>query len=256
MNTTKRSSRSEPLGEPEGDLDLLLRRGTNEIEIDAAVLPDREAVIEDERAELLLDLRDEITREGEPLLARGRIEAGDREALELGRGPRERNVHDPGRDVRGGEPVPDRRRPPVAAVDEPQLVAAAAALREVPDPVPARVDAGRHGRPRMRRQRMRDGAEDAARSRLEEAGQVRQLSGLDQRVDDVECRRVEAYDGEVSSGHGLSITLQREVAGALRPFGFRRPTCALSEIHQHGGVRVITIPLLFCRGTAGEAARQ
>jgi hypothetical protein len=67
---------------------------------------------------------------------------------------------------------------------------------------------------------MRDRAQDATGTGLEEAREVRELARLEERIDDVERRRVEAYDGDVWSGHERSISLV--FAGGL---------CGLSGSH-------------------------
>ena len=67
--------------------------------------------------------------------------------------------------ARRSEPVPERRGAPVAAVDEAEPVAGLVALGEVPDAVPACIDAGHERRPRVRGERVRRRAEDSARFR-------------------------------------------------------------------------------------------
>ena len=76
----------ETLGEPEREVDLLVGRPTDDLEVDPAVLAEREPVVELERAEAARDLRDQLGRVRHPLLARGRVKAGDREALDGGAG--------------------------------------------------------------------------------------------------------------------------------------------------------------------------
>ena len=193
--------RLEALGEPERRLHLLLRGAAHQVEIDPAV-PERVAVVELERAEALAQLGIERRRRGHALLAEGGVHAGDREAaVELGRRPAERDVDDAGAAAGRGQPVPERRRAPVAAVDQPQPVAGRVALGEVPDPVAPGVDAGDHRRPRVRRQRVRRRAQDAARAALEQAGEMREVAALDQGIDDVERRRVESDHGERGPSH-------------------------------------------------------
>ena len=121
--------RVEALREPERGLHLLLGGAAHQVEIDPAV-PERVAVVEDERAEALAQLGIERLRRGHALLAEGGVHAGDREAaVELGRRPAERDVDDAGAAAGSGKPVPERRRTAVAAVDQPQPVAASRRAR-------------------------------------------------------------------------------------------------------------------------------
>jgi hypothetical protein len=59
----------------------------------------------------------------------------------------------------------------------------------------------------MRRERVRDRAEDAARAAREETREIRQLARLEERVDDVERRGVEPYDRQPRSRHLLRSSL-------------------------------------------------
>ena len=186
--------------EPGDDLDLLRGGPADEIEVELS-LRERELVVQLERAEALPELRPQLFRVRQALLARGCVEAGDGEAVHLGRRPRERDVDDARAPARAAEPVPDGRSAAKAAVDEAELVAGLVSLGEVPDPVPARVDAGHDRRPGVRCQRMGRRAQDAAGACVAEPRQVGQLPRGQHRVDDVERRRVEAYDGQVWTGH-------------------------------------------------------
>ena len=66
MKTTKRSSGSKRSASQSAISTFCSRRAAHEVEVDAAVRADREAVIEDERAERLLQLAHELARVGQP----------------------------------------------------------------------------------------------------------------------------------------------------------------------------------------------
>ena len=156
-----------------------------------------------------------------PLLAGGRVHAGDREAVHLRRRERERDVDEADAPAHAPEAIPEGGRPPVAPVDHAQVVAAVVALDEVPDPVPPRVDAGDHRGPRVRRQRVRRRAQDRTGARLEDAGDVGQVAGFDERVDHVEGRGVEADHGELRGTNGGEVYERARMsrdAALLLPF--------------------------------------
>jgi hypothetical protein len=197
----------EALGQPLDDLKLLRRRAPHEVEVELPVL-DREPVVELERAVPVAQLTADLRGEGEALLARGGVEAGDGEAVYLGRRPREGDVDDAEPTLRPPQPVPDRRRPSEAPVHEAELVPALVALGEIPDAVPPGIHARDDGGPGVRSQGMGGRPQDAAGPFAARPADVRQLPCAQHRIDDVERRRVEAYDGQNWTGHPARLPLQ------------------------------------------------
>ena len=179
----------EALGEPHNDLDLLRRGPPDEVEVELAV-GDREPVVELERAEARLQIGAERLWKEEPVLARRGVEAGEGKPVHLGRRPRKGDVDDAHPPRRRAQPVPDGGRTPKAPVHEAELIAALVALREVPDPVAAGVDAGDDRRPRVRGERVRGRAEHPPCAAVAELRDVRELTRGQHRIDDVEGRRV------------------------------------------------------------------
>ncbi len=188
-------------GEPADDLDALRAGAADVIEVDRPAAVEREGVVEQQPTELVLQLGDQRARVGHAVLARRGVHSGDHEAVHLRSGPRERDVHDADASPARREPRPQGGRAAVAAVDEPEPVAALVALGEVPDSVPSRVDARDHRRPRERGQRMRGRAQRPARPARHQRAEVRQVARRDERVDDVERRRVESDDREIGRSH-------------------------------------------------------
>ena len=88
------------------------------------------------------------------------------------------------------------------------MVAAFVALGEIPDPVPACVDAGHDRCPCVRREGVRRRAEHSTRSEVAQTCKIRELSGGQHGIDHVERRRVEADDGQVWTGHPRTQPLQ------------------------------------------------
>ena len=102
----------------------------------------------------------------------------------------------------GVQPVPERRRPPEGAVDQPQLVAGLVPLDEVPEPVTAGVDAGDHRRPGLRSSAggWSSGACRGCPRRTGARG-VGSCAGLEQRVDARRRSPRRGRDGEGGSAH-------------------------------------------------------
>src|SRR5918996_4715216 len=72
----------EALGEPERQVDLLVGGAADDVEVDPAVLADRKAVVELDRAVAARELRHELRRVRHAPPPGGGVEAGDREALD------------------------------------------------------------------------------------------------------------------------------------------------------------------------------
>ena len=69
------------LGQPVDDRDLLLAGAADELEVEPPVGVDRERVVEQQPAEALLQLVDELARARHPVLARRGVDPGQREAV-------------------------------------------------------------------------------------------------------------------------------------------------------------------------------
>ena len=91
------------LGQPVHDRHLLLAGAADELEVEPATRVDRERVVEQQAAEALLQLVHELARARHPVLARGRVDPGQREAVHARRRPGEGDVDDP-------DPAPCERR--------------------------------------------------------------------------------------------------------------------------------------------------
>ena len=230
----------EPLGQPLDDLELLRGGTAHEVEVELAVLK-REPVVELERPVPAPQLVADRRGEDEALLARGGVEAGDREPVHLRRRPREGDVDDPEAATRAPQAIPNRRRPPEAPVYEPELVPGLVALGEVPDPVPAGIHAGDDRRPGMRGERVRGRPQHASGAFAAGASDVRKLPCGQHRIDDVEGRRVEADDGQDWTGHPARHPLQvRNQRTEWTPMGMRQRESCRGEASQ--AVSVKTCP--------------
>ena len=91
----------EALGEPRDDLDLLRGRPADEVEVEL-VVRERKAVVQRRASRAALQLGAELARVGQPLLAGGRVEAGEREPVHLRRWPGEGTLTIPVRRPEGG----------------------------------------------------------------------------------------------------------------------------------------------------------
>ena len=190
MKTTISRSGSKRSPEPEARVDSLLDCCTHPVDVDVSVAVQRQLVIELELGVAVAKIREQSLRVRQTSLTGSRVDPGDREAVHLRSRPREWDVDDPDRAIRGGQIVPDRRGPAVAPLTI-RAIAGLVPLAEVPHAVAAGVHTGEHRGPRLRRQRMGRGTQDAPAARLEDARDVGKLPHFDHRVDDIERRRVQ-----------------------------------------------------------------
>jgi hypothetical protein len=89
------------------DLDALFADCSHGVEIDATVLRQREGVIDEQPAEALVQLGNELTGRRHSVVARPRVEAGDHETVDIWRRPGERHVDDSDAPPGSRQPCPE-----------------------------------------------------------------------------------------------------------------------------------------------------